>query len=555
MKSRLLSCLALTLGLTAQGLAGIPFRLDYHPNIPFRPDFDPAQALLASAEMIGRQASVDTEEERIEAAQALLASLELDAVLSSQERAQAVSAALFMMKVGDVRAGILGRSGVAGAQGEAMRQSMLLLTEWLREILVPAGLGFLVYTVLYLLIRGRWSRLLREARRLRGHIEPTAETRLAEAQEALAGDTARLAELERERLDRERRATAVEARARRLERVAHAGQAISGWGLTLLLLGYLAWVFLEHAGWEVVSLFRDPFVLQFLFGKVIVIGVILIAINAVRLVVRVLVSRLLGRMGRADTDDRSDRDLQVQTLANVLNSAASIVLWTLAIFMTLDQLGLNITTLLAAAGVAGIAIGFGAQTLVRDFLSGLFILLENQFRVGDIVKIGTTGGLVERITLRATSLRDVAGSLHIIPNGQIDRVTNMTFNWSRHVADIAVSYRADPDRVIALLADVGRKMRREEPWSQRLIDDPEVAGLDRFEDSALVFRVLLKTKPLQQWAVGREFNRRVKYALDEAGIEIPFPHRTVYLRLEPEDELAQVLRGATRPGGEPLSPR
>jgi small conductance mechanosensitive channel len=179
---------------------------------------------------------------------------------------------------------------------------------------------------------------------------------------------------------------------------------------------------------------------------------------------------------------------------------------------------------------------------VRDFISGFFILMENQFRVGDVVKIAGIGGLVERVTMRATYLRDLSGSVHVIPNGQIDTVTNMTYKWSRHVADIGVSYSADPDKVMEILFRVGAEMREEEPWDQKMIDDPEILGLNEMGDSALVFRVLLKTKPLQQWSTGREYNRRVFYALQQAGIEIPFPHRTMYLRME-EEETLKVLFG------------
>lgn len=554
--------------------ARIPFRIGYEPVAPelssaeisailvsaerhVRPTLssEERRAILASAEALAR--AVTAESARRPVVRAFLASSAISATLDPGQLTDQIETILTRAQTRELEEEQI-LQDESRAQREAATQQVIdrALRWLLQEVSIPAGLGLLAYTLLLLASQANSRRVMRRAKALRDQVDPRdTETRLAEAQEALSGDPDKLRQRERERKIRERRAAGLERRARTLELRARLNSALSHWLLTFGLITYLIWLFIHHDGLRVIRLLNSTVVIQVLVGRAATIIIIILTINLILAGARFLIGRLVLRVRGASSQPGGDRDLQAQTLANVLASAASVLLWTLGLFMVLDQLGLDITTLLAAAGVAGIAIGFGAQTLVRDFLAGFFIILENQFRVGDVVKIGDTGGLVERITLRATSLRDLSGSLHVIPNGSIQRVTNMTFLWSRYVADIGISYSADPDQVIALLADVGKRMRREEPWGERMLEDPEVVGLDRFEDSALVFRVLLKTKPLQQWAVGREFNRRVKYALDEAGIEIPFPHRTVYLRLEPEDELAQVLRGATRPGGEPLSPR
>jgi small conductance mechanosensitive channel len=183
-------------------------------------------------------------------------------------------------------------------------------------------------------------------------------------------------------------------------------------------------------------------------------------------------------------------------------------------------------------GIAGLAIGFGAQTLVKDFLTGFFILMENQYRVGDVVKIGDHSGLVEKIKLRTTVLRDLAGAVHIIPNGEVQSVNNMTYEWSRVVLDIGVAYKEDVDKVMAVLQDVGKKMRQDEHFGQIMLEDPQILGVDDFGDSQVTVKMLAKTCPLKQWEVARELRRRIKHAFDREAIEIPFPHRTLFMRKE-----------------------
>jgi small conductance mechanosensitive channel len=197
--------------------------------------------------------------------------------------------------------------------------------------------------------------------------------------------------------------------------------------------------------------------------------------------------------------------------------------------MIMRELGIDVGPLLAGVGIVGLAVGFGAQSLVKDFLSGMFVLIENQYNVGDVIKAAGVSGLVEKITLRATTLRDLEGKVHIIPNGTIDVVTNMTREYSRFVLDIGVAYKENVDEVMAVLKGIGDEMAADTEYS-KLINAPlEILGVQDFGDSAVVIRVRFTTVPNHQWTVGREFRRRVKNTFDAKGIEIPFPHTTVYL--------------------------
>ncbi len=253
--------------------------------------------------------------------------------------------------------------------------------------------------------------------------------------------------------------------------------------------------------------------------------------------IMIRVTRLAGRRIMALTEDedpatKSEREKRAETLVRIINSAIKVFVYIVASFMILKEVGVDIAPLLAGVGIAGLAIGFGAQTLVKDFLTGFFILMENQYRVGDVVKIGDHAGLVENIKLRTTVLRDLEGVVHVIPNGEVQSVNNMTYGWSRVVLDIGVAYKEDVDKVIRVLQDVGKKMRQEQPYSALMLEDPQILGVDDFGDSQVTIKMLAKTRPLKQWDVGRELRRRIKYAFDKEKIEIPFPHRTLFLRKE-----------------------
>lgn len=220
---------------------------------------------------------------------------------------------------------------------------------------------------------------------------------------------------------------------------------------------------------------------------------------------------------------------QITTLTGLLRTLAVAVVWAIVVIMTLDQLGLDITPVLASAGILGLAIGFGAQNLVRDVISGFFIILENQIRLGDVAVVNGTGGLVEKISFRTITLRDLAGVVHVFPNGTITTLSNMTKGWSGYVIDVGVAYKEDTDHVSQVMVSVAEEMRQDPEFGPRILEPMEILGVDNFGSSEVVIKARFKTLPIEQWKVGREYRRRLKKAFDAKGIEIPFPHRTLYM--------------------------
>jgi small-conductance mechanosensitive channel len=220
---------------------------------------------------------------------------------------------------------------------------------------------------------------------------------------------------------------------------------------------------------------------------------------------------------------------RTQTLVSIVRYVASLGILLVAAMMVLKEFGVEIGPMLAAAGIVGLAVGFGAQSLVKDVISGFFILLEDQIRVGDVVQIAGKGGLVEKINLKTTILRDLSGNVHYVPNGQIDVVTNMTKEFSRYVFDIGVAYREDVDEVMEVIKEVDEELRNDPAFKDDILEPIEIMGLDQFANSAVIIKARTTTKPIQQWRVGREFNRRLKKKFDERKIEIPFPHVTLYM--------------------------
>jgi len=246
-----------------------------------------------------------------------------------------------------------------------------------------------------------------------------------------------------------------------------------------------------------------------------------------------LVGFLTSRIERAVEDNDptsvSEREKRAQTLGKIIRHTWMILVVIVALMMILNEVGIEIGPILAGAGIAGLAIGFGAQTLVKDVISGFFILLENNFRVGDVIKAGDVAGLVERMSLRVTILRDLEGKVHVIPNGSIDVVTNMTKEWSRVMLNVGVAYKEDVDQVMEVLKEIGEDVSNDPDFSPLILGPLEILGVDDFADSAIVIKVIMKTQPLKQWTVARELRRRIKKTFDERDIEIPFPHRTVYM--------------------------
>lgn len=235
---------------------------------------------------------------------------------------------------------------------------------------------------------------------------------------------------------------------------------------------------------------------------------------------------------------------RVSTLIYLLRQAVVILIWVVAILLVLQEIGVNIGPVLASAGIAGIAVGFGAQNLVRDVIAGFFLILENQVRVGDVAVVNGTGGLVEQVNFRTLVLRDIKGVVHIFPNGAITTLANMTTDWSAYVMDIGVAYKEDIDQVVEVMKRVGAELRADSTFGPFMVNDLEVFGVDDFADSAIIIKARIKTQPIKQWEVGREYRRRLKKAFDQAGIEIPFPHRSIYFGEASRPVVAQLM-GAT----------
>lgn len=263
-------------------------------------------------------------------------------------------------------------------------------------------------------------------------------------------------------------------------------------------------------------------------GAVLSIAAVLLAALVIWEIFGSAIERYLNGVG-AD-GSRIARSARTRTLLPLLRTTVLIVLLTVVGLIVLSELGLNIAPLLAGAGIAGIAVGFGSQALVKDVITGLFILIEDTLAVGEMVDVGNNhSGVVEAISIRTIRLRDLAGTLHTIPFSDISTVRNLTRDYSYFVADVGVLYREDPDRVIAVLREVGESLRGDRDWAGMIVEPLDVIGVDRFTDSAMVIRARLKTVPLGQFAVGREFNRRMKKAFDANGIEMPSANQTHYL--------------------------
>ncbi|MGC9324151.1 MAG: mechanosensitive ion channel family protein [Desulfomonilia bacterium] len=280
-----------------------------------------------------------------------------------------------------------------------------------------------------------------------------------------------------------------------------------------------------------VSNILDRIHLEAVVTGVVHIALILIVAWVAAIILRKLINKMkthLMEKSRFAKDLPEEANKRAETLTSLIRQAAFIGLWVIVALIILKELGIEIAPILAGAGVLGLAVGFGAQNLVRDVISGFFFILEDQVRVGDVAIVNGTGGLVEQINFRTIVLRDLAGVVHVFPNGTVSTLSNMTKSWSGYVFDLGVAYKEDTDTVVKIIEQVGKEMKRDATFGPLMLDEPEIFGVDKFGDSAVVIKGRLKTKPIQQWTVGREFLRRIKYAFDKGGIEIPFPHQTVY---------------------------
>jgi moderate conductance mechanosensitive channel len=224
---------------------------------------------------------------------------------------------------------------------------------------------------------------------------------------------------------------------------------------------------------------------------------------------------------------------RAQTLGLVLRSIASAVIWAIAITMVLGELGVNLGPLIAGAGIAGVAIGFGAQSLVKDFLAGIFMLIEDQYGVGDIIDVGEAVGTVEAVTLRTTRLRDIEGAVWHVPNGTIQRVGNKSQQWARALLDVDVAYGTDVDFAKGVIKRVADDLWRDQAWRWKVIEEPEIWGIESLGPDAISIRLVIKTRPGEQFPVMRELRGRLAEAFTREGIEIPFPQRSIWVRRDP----------------------
>lgn len=246
--------------------------------------------------------------------------------------------------------------------------------------------------------------------------------------------------------------------------------------------------------------------------------------------VRMFVSKLIKNfvVQTYQIRDGQAREKRTKTLESVLGSALSVIIWIMAGLMVVSELGVNIGPLLAIAGVAGIAFGFGGQYLIRDLISGLFIILEDQYRVGDVACITDTCGLVEDINLRRTILRDLDGVVHHIPNGEIAKASNLSKKFSRVNLNIGIDYNSNLEQVIQVVNRVGKGLAEDPKWEKDILKMPQFLRVDDFADSAIIIKILGETEPLRQWDVTGELRKRLKIAFDKEGIVIPFPQRVIH---------------------------
>lgn len=296
------------------------------------------------------------------------------------------------------------------------------------------------------------------------------------------------------------------------------------WLVTIVILAVGVSVLLGEVGVNMARVADQA--VDWLVGNGLKIVIIIALTFAALKAATLLAGRMVTILSRGKEDYESKK--RADTLSSVIRWVLRTAILLVATVMLLGQVGVQIGPIIAAAGVVGLAVGFGAQNLVQDVISGFFLLLEDQVRVGDVVVLGDKGGLVEKITLRMVILRDFNGNVHYVRNGKIDVVTNMTKEYSYYVFDIGVAYREDADEVSAVMAGVGKELQNDPAFKDDIVAPLEIVGVDKFADSAVVIKARFKTKPIKQWRIGREYNRRLKKKFDELNIEIPFPHITLY---------------------------
>lgn len=265
-------------------------------------------------------------------------------------------------------------------------------------------------------------------------------------------------------------------------------------------------------------------------GPVLIILVIAVSAYAVVHLANKFIGRVVRRTVRQGKyRTKHDEKQREDTLTSIATTAVKVVVFAVALFMILGEVGLNIGPLLAGAGVVGVALGFGAQSMVKDFLAGVFIIAENQYRVGDVLQVNQgVAGVVEHVSLRTTVIRDLSGMVHYIPNGNIELATNMTMDFAQVDQNIGVGYDTDLTKLEKIINQVGEDMAKDEDWKELVLEPPTMLRVDDFADSAIIVKVISKTAPSRQWEVKGELLKRLKVAFDKAGITIPYPQRVVH---------------------------
>lgn len=307
--------------------------------------------------------------------------------------------------------------------------------------------------------------------------------------------------------------------------------------------------FFTDAFWSEFITNAQNWLINQLPGLLIITVIVFLSFKIVGIFFRKIKKTLIRRAQNSKDHDANETIKRINTLLVISHGLIKIILWSMFIMMVLQKIGVNIAPILASAGIIGLAVGFGAQELVRDFISGFFIILENQIRTDDVAIINGTSGLVEKIELRTTTLRDFSGVVHIFQNGKINSISNMTKDWSAIVFNMGVAYKEDPQIVMNLMKQVGDELQNDLEFSKKILEPIEIFGLDDFGDSAIVIKARIKTIPIEQWNVGREYRKRLKNVFDQNNIEIPFPHTTVYwgekinpLKLDAGEQILETLK-------------
>ena len=259
-----------------------------------------------------------------------------------------------------------------------------------------------------------------------------------------------------------------------------------------------------------------------------VVLIIVVAFALIWILKRIIRRIITARMPRIREESTEQLASRADTLSKVVNQVFSFIIWIVAAMMILSALGVNIAPILAAVGLAGLAIGFAAQNIIRDYFHGFFIIMEDWFRIGEVAAFAGVSGVIDSMSLRRTVLRDVSGTMHVIPNSKIEIASNMARDWARINLNIAVAYKENLDRVIEVINDVCRKLKEDNAWGSDLISTPEVVRVDNLGDSGIEIKILGDTKPMRQFALTGELRKRLKDRFDQENIEMPWPHSKVY---------------------------